>query len=364
MKDQQSDYPVSNALCDWYSTHKRPLPWRETDDPYRIWLSEVILQQTRIAQGLAYYRDFTETFPDVRALAEASEETVLRHWQGLGYYSRARNLHLTAREIAGRFNGVFPHTYKELLELKGIGPYTAAAIASFAFGAPVAVLDGNVYRVLARLFDIDTDLRSPKAPALFRELSSAVMAPSRSAVHNQAIMDFGATLCTEHKPECEACPLQAQCLAFARGTVGARPVRSAAPAKTERFFHYLFLFDRNGCCLHRREGNDIWRHLWEFPLVETSAAAAPDGLSGLFPWLGPCPPEAVTWHLPVSRRHVLTHRVLHIDFCPAEAGNLPALMANTDLPAEGFKYVSFEESEQYGLPKPLVAFLGRFRNVK
>ncbi|RZK92973.1 MAG: A/G-specific adenine glycosylase, partial [Hymenobacter sp.] len=259
----------------WYPRHRRDLPWRHTRDPYAIWLSEVILQQTRVAQGLPYYLDFLSSYPTVEALAAAPEQEVLRHWQGLGYYSRARNMHHTAQQIVREFGGRFPATYAGLRQLKGVGPYTAAAIASFAFDEAVAVLDGNVFRVLARIFGLHADIAAPSSRKEFQALADLHLPPSHAADFNQAIMEFGALQCTPAKPDCLFCPLQSECWAFQHGQVALLPVKAKAKAARTRHFHYLVLRHGGQLYLKERPGGDIWQGLYDFALVETDNAELP-----------------------------------------------------------------------------------------
>ena len=256
-------------IADWYRQTKRDLPWRNTTDPYFIWLSEVILQQTRVDQGISYYYRFVESFPTIQDLANAELQTVLNHWQGLGYYSRARNLHQTAKFITAELNGIFPTTYAELLKLKGIGPYTAAAIASFAYAECVPVVDGNVYRVLSRVFDIDTPINSTSGIKAFKELAETLIIPEHPDLHNQAIMEFGALNCTPKNPKCAGCVLQVNCLAFANKTVNERPVKTKKTAVRNRFFHYLIFNFDDHTYIQQRKGRDIWEELYQFPLIET-----------------------------------------------------------------------------------------------
>ena len=265
--------PVSDILLSWFAREGRDLPWRRTRDPYRIWLSEVILQQTRVAQGLEYYLRFTERFPDIAALAAAPEDEVLKLWQGLGYYSRARNLHAAARQVMSRFGGVFPATYGEVRALPGVGDYTAAAVCSIVYDAPCAVLDGNVYRVLARLFDIGIPIDTTAGKRTFAELAQLQLDTSRPGLYNQAIMDFGALQCTPAQPRCGDCPLAGRCLALAAGTVGVRPVKQGRAKVRDRWFNYLHVTCGGQTLLHRRGGGDIWQGLYEFPLIETDKAA-------------------------------------------------------------------------------------------
>lgn len=264
---------VADILIAWYERNGRSLPWRETRDPYRIWLSEVILQQTRVAQGWDYYLRFTERFPDVASLAAADEDTVLKLWQGLGYYSRARNLHAAARQVMTDFGGRFPETYEGVRSLRGVGDYTAAAICSMAYDLPHAVVDGNVYRVLARLYDIAEPIDSTTGRKLFAALAQETLGKAQPAVYNQAIMDFGAMACTPTQPRCDDCPLAEQCAARATGTIAERPVKKSTTKIRDRRFHYLHIVCEARTVLHRRGAGDIWQGLYEFPLVESELDA-------------------------------------------------------------------------------------------
>lgn len=269
-KSIEKERRFREELLNWYAKSDRPLPWKEERDPYVIWLSEVILQQTRVQQGLPYFKRFIERFPRVEDLAAASQEEVLKLWEGLGYYSRARNMHDTARYISRECNGRFPDRYEALLALKGVGPYTAAAIASFAFDLPHAVVDGNVYRVLARYFGIDIPIDSSAGKKHFSQLAGRLLDPDQPGRYNQAIMDFGATHCTPKKPLCETCPLQRACHALAHKQISELPVKSKKTEKKKRFFHYLVLQHNESVFLRKRVEKDIWKHLFEFPLIETS----------------------------------------------------------------------------------------------
>ncbi|RSK42946.1 A/G-specific adenine glycosylase [Hymenobacter perfusus] len=260
------------ALLNWYPRHRRDLPWRHTRDPYAIWLSEVILQQTRVKQGLPYYLDFVTTYPTVQDLAAAPQDEVLRHWQGLGYYSRARNMHHTAQQVVQEYGGQFPGSYHELLKLRGVGQYTAAAIASFAYDEQVAVLDGNVFRVLARVFGLTQDIAAPASRKAFQQLADTLIPADQPAEFNQAIMEFGAIQCTPAKPDCLFCPLQQQCFAFQHGMVQELPVKSKAKAARTRYFHYLVLRHADTVYLRKRGPKDIWEGLYDFALHETESA--------------------------------------------------------------------------------------------
>jgi A/G-specific adenine glycosylase len=255
-------------LFAWFAQNSRPLPWKGERDPYKIWLSEIILQQTRVEQGLPYYQKFVERYPTVRHLADAPEDEVMKLWEGLGYYSRARNLHHTAKLIAAEPGGNFPATYAGIRALKGVGDYTAAAIASFAFNLPHAVLDGNVFRVLARYFGVETPTDTTLAKKEFAALAQELLDPARPGDYNQALMDFGATHCTPQQPKCPACLLRPHCVAFQQNKVAELPLKSKRLVKKDRFFVYLVVRHKGDTFVRKRSRKDIWQNLWEFPLLE------------------------------------------------------------------------------------------------
>jgi A/G-specific adenine glycosylase len=260
----------SNILIKWYLQNKRDLPWRKTTNPYHIWLSEIMLQQTRVAQGTPYFFSFTKEFPTVFDLANASEEQVLKLWQGLGYYSRARNLHKTAQYVANELEGVFPDSFQNLLKLKGVGEYTAAAIASFSYNEAVPVVDGNVFRVLSRYFDIESDIALPATKKEFTALGQELMPKDNPAIFNQAMMEFGALQCVPKSPDCTVCVFNDSCLALQKKKVSVLPVKSKKIKVTNRFFNYLILEDALGNTLiQKRSAKGIWHNLYEFPLLET-----------------------------------------------------------------------------------------------
>ena len=260
----------SQEILLWYSKNKRTLPWRGSRDPYRIWLSEIILQQTRIVQGTPYYLKFLKNFPAVEDLAAASEEQVLKLWQGLGYYSRARNLHATAKRVSVEYDGKFPNTYSGLLKLKGVGDYTASAIASICFDAPEPVVDGNVYRVLSRYFGVDLPINSSKGITYFKQLARQVMDIENIRDYNQGIMEFGAIQCSPKKPDCSKCPLNDSCVALQENRIGILPIKINKTKVKNRYFNYLvFLNQEEKTVLYQRKGKGIWQNLWEFPLLET-----------------------------------------------------------------------------------------------
>lgn len=261
----------SKRLISWYLTNKRDLPWRKTTSPYNVWLSEIMLQQTRVVQGLPYYLKFIEAYPTVNDLANAPEEEVLKLWQGLGYYSRARNLHATAKMVSENMNGVFPDNYKKLLKLKGVGDYTASAIASISYNEPQAVVDGNVYRVLSRIFGISTPINKGEGQKEFRNLAQQLLDMEQPGTYNQAIMEFGARHCVPRNPKCESCIFKDSCIAFQNNTVGELPVKIKAKPIKKRYFNYLVILSENDqTVLKQRNGKGIWYKLYEFPLVETS----------------------------------------------------------------------------------------------
>ena len=269
-----------NILINWYLQNKRDLPWRNTTNPYQIWLSEIMLQQTRVAQGMPYFFSFTEEFPTVFNLAKANEEQVLKLWQGLGYYSRARNLHKTAQYIANELNGVFPDNYKDLLKLKGVGEYTAAAIASFSYNEAVPVVDGNVFRVLSRYFGIESDITLLATKKEFTELAFELMPKDNPAIFNQAIMEFGALQCVPKSPDCSVCVFNTSCVALQKKKVDVLPVKSKKIKVTNRFLNYLVLEDVLGNTLiQKRTAKGIWHNLYEFPLLETTEIVGFDFVS-------------------------------------------------------------------------------------
>lgn len=337
----------AEKLIRWYQHQHRDLPWRHTRNPYYIWLSEVILQQTRIAQGLPYYERFVEAFPSVSDLASAPQQEVIRLWQGLGYYSRARNLHQTAQYITNELNGKFPETYKELLTLKGIGPYTAAAIASFAYDEAVAVVDGNVYRVLARVFGIETDIGSGEGQKQFAQLANQLIPHQQPATFNQAIMEFGAVHCTPTSPDCLLCPLQAECNANATGRVTKLPVKLKKTKVRERFFNYFVIVQDDKIAMRQRTERDVWQQLYDFYLIETPHLV--DTLDGMVDanLLHHIFSQAIITAPLRNYTHILTHQRIQARFWilqipPKTQAELPEKMA----------FLTHEEIEN--VPKPVL----------
>jgi A/G-specific adenine glycosylase len=340
----------AQALLDWYPRHRRDLPWRHTQDPYAIWLSEIILQQTRVQQGLPYYERFLAAYPTVQDLAAAPEQEVLRLWQGLGYYSRARNMRLTAQQVVNDYGGRFPATYAELLKLRGIGPYTAAAIASFAFGERVAVLDGNVYRVLSRIFGITTDIAQPSARKEFQHLADQLISVENPADYNQAIMEFGAIQCTPANPDCLFCPVREQCFAFQHGMVQQLPVKSKAKASRTRYFHYFVLRHGERVYLRKRTHKDIWHSLYDFHLTETAETALPTkALLKELELLGAQIAADRVSEPAAAMRHTLSHQKVEALFHELW---LDAPLADAVLQQTGLQAYEAEQMDE--LPKPVI----------
>ena len=319
------------ALLEWFRENGRDLPWRQTRDPYAIWLSEIILQQTQVKQGWEYWERFMHRWPTVEALAAATEDEVLREWQGLGYYSRARNLHYAAKQIVTL--GHFPDTLEDIKQLKGVGDYTAAAIGSIAFGLPAAVVDGNVYRVLARHFGIDTPINTTEGKKLFAALAQELLPPNEAAAYNQAIMDFGAVQCTPQSPKCMECMLAESCEALRSGRVNELPVKLKTLKVTERHLIYIYIRCQGQTAIRRRGPGDIWQGLWEPMLVDAESAV---------------PPTASL--LRQNVKHVLTHRVLYADFYLLETDERP------ELPSD-YIWIAENELDTYALPRLIEVLL-------
>jgi A/G-specific adenine glycosylase len=329
-------------IIEWYEENKRQLLWRETSDPYKIWLSEIILQQTRVAQGLPYYEHFVKSFPTVISLANASQQQVLRLWQGLGYYSRARNLHACARVVASEQNGKFPDNYKDLLKLKGIGPYTAAAIASFAFKEPVAVVDGNVFRVLSRVFGMEADITTPKAKDLFTKKANELISKDRPDLFNQAMMEFGALQCVPKNPKCEECIFSKSCVARKHELQNVLPIKSKKVKVRNRYFYYFVVRYKNKVLMKKREAKDIWQGLYDFYLIETKRSKKVSELLKTDPEFK----GSTKTNESKIYKHVLSHQKLVVRFVEMELENIQTLK-----PTE-LKW--FTDREIAALPKPIL----------
>ena len=317
----------ATILLKWFRENGRDLPWRQTRDPYAIWLSEIILQQTQVKQGWDYWERFMRRWPTVEALATATEDEVLREWQGLGYYSRARNLHYAAKQRVAL--GHFPDTLEEIKQLKGVGDYTAAAIGSIAFNLPAAVVDGNVYRVLARHFGIDTPINTTEGKKIFQSLAHELLPLATEgtplvAAYNQAIMDFGAIQCTPQSPKCMVCPLMESCVALREGRVGDLPVKQKTLQVRERHLIYIYIRCKGYTAIHRRGPGDIWQGLWE-------------------PWLVNSAPDGATL-IKQGVKHVLTHRILYADFYLLETEERPTLPSD-------YIWIKETELDHYAVPR-------------
>lgn len=331
---------------EWYRANGRELPWRGIDDPYKVWLSEIILQQTRVAQGMPYYLSFTKAFPTVAHLAKASEQEVLNLWQGLGYYSRARNLHAAAKYVANDLDGVFPNNYRDLLKLKGVGDYTASAIASIVFNEPKAVIDGNVFRVVSRLFLVEDNIADTRSKPVFAQIANELLDRERPGDFNQAIMDFGAMQCSP-KPECGTCPLTKHCRAYELNSQRELPVKIKNLKRRKRYFHYFYLHHNSLIYLKRRSGKDIWKGLYELPLIETEGEAFPQGEMndiGVDALNAPLPPV-------FKKVHKLTHQDI--------IGIFYSL--NAEPSSDAYECIEFDQLEEYPVSRLTDEF---FRNLQ
>lgn len=335
-----------NQLIKWYRHQKRDLPWRHTQNPYNIWLSEIILQQTRVSQGMPYYLKFVETFPTVYDLANASEQEVLRLWQGLGYYSRARNLHACAQMVVNDYNGAFPRKFEELLQLKGIGRYTAAAISSMAFNEVNAVVDGNVYRVLSRVFGVYDDIADTKSARVFEQLANELIPTQNPGEYNQAIMDFGAIQCTPKSPSCAICPFHTYCHAFNKGEIETLPVKTKKVKVKKLFFNYILFEYENKILMHERKGKDIWQGLHQFHLIQSDHKLAEEEILNQV---------AISENLELTDisdevKHVLTHRLILSRFFRLRVNDLNTFAHIQD----ELNLKAYLPEEIMELPKPIL----------
>ncbi|ELR69826.1 A/G-specific adenine glycosylase [Fulvivirga imtechensis AK7] len=337
-------------LISWYNVNKRDLPWRKTRDSFKIWLSEIILQQTRVAQGLPYYLKFINNFNNVEQLAVADEQFVLRLWQGLGYYSRARNLHKCAREVHENFDGKFPESYEKLIKLPGIGKYTAAAIASFAYMEKVPVIDGNVYRVLSRIFGVDADIADGRGQKVFEKLAAELMPETHPDIYNQAIMEFGALQCTPKNPACTQCIFNIECFARRNNKQNELPVKSKKVKVKNRYFHYVVLKYKDHMAMRKRGDGDIWQGLYDYLMVESEAFTDYGWLLENNELLDHLHPYIQDVEVSEDYRHVLTHRRLFARFYTVSLQeNAPV---KTVLPQ--FELQLYDREAVYDLPKPVL----------
>lgn len=341
----------------WYLKNKRNLPWRDTQNPYIIWISEIILQQTRVDQGMAYFHKFVNAYPRITDLADASEDEVLKMWQGLGYYSRARNLHATAKNVSQHYKGIFPEDYSSILQLKGIGEYTSAAIASFAFNKPHAVVDGNVYRLLSRYFGIETPIDSTPGKKQFKELADQLLDRKSPGIYNQAIMEFGALQCKPANPKCTECPIAPGCYAFAHNKISSLPVKAKKLKTADRYFNYLHISNKNHLVLNKRQGNDIWKGLYDFPLIETSLPLEITQLMKLPEWeilFGKH--SLVVRSVSKEYIHKLSHQTIHAVFIAIDFSKIKTVTS------ESFLLASRQELHKYAIPRLMDIYLQAEKN--
>ena len=348
--DAQKKY-FTTRLNEWHSNvNQRSLPWKEEKDPYKIWLSEIILQQTRAEQGLKYYVNFTETYPSVCDLALAKDEDVFRLWQGLGYYNRCKNMLATARFICGELNGKFPDRYEDIISLKGVGGYTAAAIASFAFGLPHAVVDGNVYRVLSRYFGIETAIDSAEGKKQFGDHAQELLDRKNPAAHNQAIMDLGATVCTPRQAKCTECPLSKKCIAYRDDLISLLPVKSKKLKVQNRFFNFMVLQYKDEIWIERRTEKGIWQNLHQFYLIESDVVIDEEELS-LLPQITALEKHVSGIQFSAQLKQRLTHQLINSRFYILTLNSKPASLPDSGL------WIPLKDLNSYAFPKTLVDFL-------
>lgn len=335
----------STLITSWYRLNSRDLPWRATKNPYYIWLSEIILQQTRVDQGMDYYHKFVQAYPRVQDLAKAPEDEVLKNWQGLGYYSRARNLHTAAKYIVENLKGEFPCDYENIKSLKGVGEYTAAAIASFAFNEVQAVVDGNVYRLLSRYFDIETPIDTTAGKKEFKTLANALIDPKNPAEHNQSIMEMGALVCTPKAPNCGECPLMDGCLAQANNKIDALPVKSKKTKVRNRYFNYLFIAQEGKTVIHKRGPKDVWQGLYDFPLIELESDRMLNQAD--LDTFGSSNAE-----LSFETKHILSHQRIYAKFWEVKETNFDCFNAD-------YSIIPLKELDDYPMPQLLIRYLQR-----
>lgn len=335
---------IRGAILGWYKQNKRTLPWRESGDPYLIWLSEIILQQTRVEQGTPYYLAFSDRFKTVTELAYASQDEILKMWQGLGYYSRARNLHAAAKQVRDDFGGVFPQNYDDIITLKGVGPYTAAAISSIAFGEAKAVVDGNVIRVIARIFGIKEAVNTTPVQKQIQQLADELLDEAHPGDFNQAMMEFGAMFCTPKNPSCESCSIKNKCIAYREAKVEAIPFKEKKLKRRSRYFHFLILKDAGKLLIEQRGPNDIWQGLFQFPMIETDVAQELDATEiarQLYT-------QVVLEKVDTVKKHVLSHQDLYAKFYHLKI-DLKKVV--------NYKQISTDELHTFALPRLIDRYL-------
>jgi A/G-specific adenine glycosylase len=345
----------ADELVQWYLNNKRDLPWRNTTDAYIIWLSEIILQQTRVEQGMPYFHLFLEKYPTVSAFAAADEDDILKLWQGLGYYSRGRNMLKTARLVVEQFNGEFPHRYDDLIKLKGIGEYTASAIASFSANEAKAVVDGNVYRVLARYFGIDEPINSTKGKKDFQLLANEVLNYDNPGLHNQAMMEFGAMLCKPKNPACGICPVHIGCFAFKNNATTSLPVKLKTLKVRERFFNYFLIIKNGEILLKKRDEKDIWANMYDLPMVETDELMALDNIVSSPETIASFGKDIEIQEVSPIYKHILTHQRLHVRFIKTQPQ-----VVNMQ---QNWFFTDVKGIEKFALPKIVFIFIKNIFNL-
>ncbi len=348
----------AQAIIDWYNHHKRDLPWRNTSDPYIIWLSEIIMQQTRVEQGTPYFNRFAGKYPTVADFASADEGEILKLWQGLGYYSRGRNMHYTAQIVMEEHGGYFPSDYDSLLKLKGIGDYTAAAISSFSSNEARAVVDGNVFRLLARYFGIDFPINSSKGKKIFTELANELIDKSQAGTYNQAAMEFGSLVCKPKNPDCPRCPLQPGCDAYRTRRVHELPVKIKNQKVRERYFNYIIAINDRGLLMSKRGPNDIWENLYELPLFETEMKTEVGSLILQENFVKAFGNQVHIKSVTGPVKHILSHQKLHATFIELENYSEQFVTPN------GWKYVKIDDLESLAQPKLIFHFFKNFFKLK
>lgn len=347
----------ASKLIKWYQANGRDLPWRNTRNPYIIWLSEVILQQTRVEQGLPYFNRFLAHYPNVTKFAQADEEEILRLWQGLGYYSRARNMHKAANSVLSNFAGDFPTSYKQLISLSGVGDYTAAAISSFSSNEAKAVLDGNVYRVLARYFGVEEPINGTAGKKIFTELANELLDPKQAGTYNQAIMDFGAMHCKPKNPLCDTCIFRLECVAYAKGLVGSLPMKNKAKASRNRYFHYFVLLDEGRLMMSQRAEGDVWTNLYEFPMIESDVDLELPQLFDQELFKEFFMPDAILNPIGGAVKHILSHQNIYARFY--FLANVQSLRCKKT----GWDYFLLEKIDKLAKHKLIFSFLERNKEL-
>ena len=344
----------AREIIEWYLLHKRDLPWRNTSDAYTIWLSEIIMQQTRVEQGTPYFNRFVEKYPTIADFASADEDEILKLWQGLGYYSRGRNMHHTAKIVMEEYAGYFPKNYASLIKLKGIGEYTAAAISSFSSNEPKAVVDGNVFRLLSRYFGVDIPINTGKGKRFFTELANELMDKSNAGTYNQAAMEFGSLVCKPRNPDCPACPLRPDCEAYRTGRINLLPVKLKTQKIRERYFNYILAQDERGILIHKRGPNDIWQNLYELPLFETERMIEAGSLKDQDNFVKAFGAEVKIKSVSSPVKHILSHQKLYATFIEIENYQEQFNLEN------GWFYVKRGDLENLAQPKLIFQFFKNF----